>query len=673
VIQNIGPDDIVHYIGGGGGGGGLSPQSKSTNFTAESGIHYLIDTSGGAVTVTLPTGEDGARIRFSDSDNTFATNNVTINRAGSDTINYAGLNDTQLKLDINSSWTELTWDTANSRWLVDTAFNPSATTLLMSDGSANGPAFSFLNDTNTGIYRVGADILGFATAGINAGQIGATGAWTLGPSSFIGNTAYHTMSGNGVQTANPQPTFSDNNWVVGNKNCSYFQSKTSQGVRLITGGYNDGTFRNSSINTAMTVLALDPPTADSTIVFEFRKYWNGSYTIPSADTAMATKVSLGTVTGGGAWTLGPDLATAGATRFLTIGGTSADNGGEDLVVLSSVNTGTTARNTIAGRSGGTLRWRIGSVVSANGIAGAAANDLIISASSQDTWFSGDNGVTAHGRMTTAGAWSLGSTSAGATIEHNIYGHIHIGTSAASVSPNSTGVRIIGNKKTSWILQDSGSSIFLESLSGVYSFNSGTYSRTTLNQGGVYHGQFAATTGTDVIFQWRRAPITGAADATVSFTTIGQATHDGAWTLGPGDVSSAIQIQTINGKINNVISNGSVFYRNTGNFYSSATVATTVLSYSGTPDSGTGVMITLRVTQTGGTGAPSIAEYYAQINGAGPSLAVSAGTTLQSGGSAIGTFAWSGSNLQFTRGGNADNWYVDIVVTKRNSSLSIIIA
>ena len=130
------------------------------------------------------------------------------------------------------------------------------------------------------------------------------------------------------------------------------------------------------------------------------------------------------------------------------------------------------------------------------------------------------------------------------------------------------------------------------------------------------------------------------------------------------------IQTINGKINNQISNGSFIYRTTGNFQSGATVATTVLNYTGSADSGTNVMITLRVTQSGGGGASSLVEYYATITGGGASLAVSAGTTLVAGGQAIGTFAWSGTNLQFTRGGSTDTWYVDIVVSRRNSGITV---
>lgn len=70
--------------GGGGGGVSWTYERKSANFTAVAGYHYSIDTTGGAVTVTLPaSGTAAAAIRFK---RRAGNNAVTINRAGSDTI-----------------------------------------------------------------------------------------------------------------------------------------------------------------------------------------------------------------------------------------------------------------------------------------------------------------------------------------------------------------------------------------------------------------------------------------------------------------------------------------------------------------------------------------------------------------------------------------------------------
>ena len=62
--------------------------AKSTAFTADVGFTYLINT-GTAVTVTLPSAVTNAAIVFKDSAGTAATNNVTINRADSATIDGA--------------------------------------------------------------------------------------------------------------------------------------------------------------------------------------------------------------------------------------------------------------------------------------------------------------------------------------------------------------------------------------------------------------------------------------------------------------------------------------------------------------------------------------------------------------------------------------------------------
>jgi len=57
--------------------------TKTANFNAVAGGKYFVDTSGGAVTVTLPaTPSLGDEIRFIDSNATFDTNNLTVDRNG---------------------------------------------------------------------------------------------------------------------------------------------------------------------------------------------------------------------------------------------------------------------------------------------------------------------------------------------------------------------------------------------------------------------------------------------------------------------------------------------------------------------------------------------------------------------------------------------------------------
>lgn len=70
---------------------------------------------------------------------------------------------------------------------------------LWPDGSAASPAFAFTNDANTGLYRVGADELGFATAGNLRWSLDSTGNWkpnagTLGI--YLGATGANNLLAN---------------------------------------------------------------------------------------------------------------------------------------------------------------------------------------------------------------------------------------------------------------------------------------------------------------------------------------------------------------------------------------------------------------------------------------------------------------------------------------------
>jgi hypothetical protein len=65
--------------------------AKTTSFTAVSGTGYFVNTTSGAITVTLPAGSAGDIVGISDYASTFQTNNVTITPNGSDKIN--GVND----------------------------------------------------------------------------------------------------------------------------------------------------------------------------------------------------------------------------------------------------------------------------------------------------------------------------------------------------------------------------------------------------------------------------------------------------------------------------------------------------------------------------------------------------------------------------------------------------
>ena len=61
--------------------------AKTTAFTAVSGRGYFVNTTSGAITVTLPAGSAGSIVSLKDYANTWNTNNVTVTPNGSDNIN----------------------------------------------------------------------------------------------------------------------------------------------------------------------------------------------------------------------------------------------------------------------------------------------------------------------------------------------------------------------------------------------------------------------------------------------------------------------------------------------------------------------------------------------------------------------------------------------------------
>src|SRR5574337_158040 len=87
---------------------------------------------------------------------------------------------------------------------------------LFADGTAAAPSISFINDTDTGLYRVGANILGFAAGGANVGRAdGAAGRWAFGPSSLVSQA---TVEIKGVGASAPQlkltqDNVTDDGWI----------------------------------------------------------------------------------------------------------------------------------------------------------------------------------------------------------------------------------------------------------------------------------------------------------------------------------------------------------------------------------------------------------------------------------------------------------------------------
>lgn len=72
------------------------------------------------------------------------------------------------------------------------------------NGAVGAPAYAFTNDLDSGMYRIGTDTIGFATAGVERLRIDANGGWGLAGANF--GTAGQVFTSNGTGAA---PTWQD--------------------------------------------------------------------------------------------------------------------------------------------------------------------------------------------------------------------------------------------------------------------------------------------------------------------------------------------------------------------------------------------------------------------------------------------------------------------------------
>lgn len=95
------------------------PTSVTTNYTTSGDEILEVDTSGGAVTVTLASADttDGQHIRVIDTGLSASTNAITVDTEGSETINPGS--NSSITLNVDGTWVDLWSDGSN--WFADRA------------------------------------------------------------------------------------------------------------------------------------------------------------------------------------------------------------------------------------------------------------------------------------------------------------------------------------------------------------------------------------------------------------------------------------------------------------------------------------------------------------------------------------------------------------------------
>ena len=190
-------------------GFGISWQSaiKTSSFTAVAGEGYWINTTSGAITVTLPASASaGDRIILTDYARTWGTNNLTINQ---NSLNFQGFTSPNPVYNTNGQSIDLVYSGATNGWIPnsddDVAFkNPpyDAEYLLIAGGggggygnAGGGGAGGFL--TNFGGTAI--SLTAGATYTITVGGGGAGGG--SGPSTLPGSKGGDSvLSGTGITT-----------------------------------------------------------------------------------------------------------------------------------------------------------------------------------------------------------------------------------------------------------------------------------------------------------------------------------------------------------------------------------------------------------------------------------------------------------------------------------------
>ena len=183
--------------------------AKTANFTAVSGNGYFVNTTSGAITVTLPAGSAGDIVAFRDYANTWDTNNVTIAPNGTDKI--GGINDDSL-LSTEAQSVTLIFVDSTKGWM---DIHDSTSNVIGADFiSATGGTVLTCGDFKTHVFT-GPGTFCVSAAGNPAGSNGVEymvvagggggGTGCAGGSGGAGGMRLRTVCGSASPINNPAP------------------------------------------------------------------------------------------------------------------------------------------------------------------------------------------------------------------------------------------------------------------------------------------------------------------------------------------------------------------------------------------------------------------------------------------------------------------------------------
>ena len=160
--------------------------AKTASFTAVSGNGYFVNTTSGAITVTLPAGSGGSIVSLKDYANTWQTNNVTVTPNGTDKIN--GTNANAILSTQDQSVTLVYVDSTKGwRAVQDSTSDVSGTSFIVATGGTittcgdykihtfTGPGTFCVSQTGAGSGPNVLDYLVVAGGGATAGYITGAG------------------------------------------------------------------------------------------------------------------------------------------------------------------------------------------------------------------------------------------------------------------------------------------------------------------------------------------------------------------------------------------------------------------------------------------------------------------------------------------------------------------